>query len=134
MKDVTISFIKTILINTIKWILQYFNSQILVKYQVLVSMIEEKLSNLEVLKYNEDTMENISYYNLFFINQNKVRQLISWLRKCIQIWSNQINLSSFIFLLIYLFKGNKFFIFIFLFIINTFSIVFLYKRLIAFDK
>lgn len=119
MKDVTISFIKTILINTIKWILQYFNSQILVKYQVLVSMIEEKISNLEVLKYNEDTMENISYYNLFFINQNKVRQLISWLRKCIQIWSNQINLSSFIFLLIYLFKGNKFFIFIFLFIINT---------------
>jgi hypothetical protein len=118
-KDVTISFIKTILINTIKWILQYFNSQILVKYQVLVSMIEEKISNLEVLKYNEDTMENISYYNLFFINQNKVRQLISWLRKCIQIWSNQINLSSFIFLLIYLFKGNKFFIFIFLFIINT---------------
>lgn len=115
MKDVTISFIKTILINTIKWILQYFNSQILVKYQVLVSMIEEKISNLEVLKYNEDTMENISYYNLFFINQNKVRQLISWLRK----WSNQINLSSFIFLLIYLFKGNKFFIFIFLFIINT---------------
>lgn len=97
MKDVTISFIKTILINTIKWILQYFNSQILVKYQVLVSMIEEKLSNLEVLKYNEDTMENISYYNLFFINQNKVRQLICWLRKYIQIWSNQINLSSFIF-------------------------------------
>lgn len=119
MKDVTISFIKTILINTIKWILQYFNSQILVKYQVLVSMIEEKISNLEVLKYNEDTMENISYYNLFFINQNKVRQLISWLRKCIQIWSNQINLSSFIFLLIYLFKRNNFFIFIFLFIINT---------------
>jgi hypothetical protein len=95
MKDVTISFIKTILINTIKWILQYFNSQILVKYQVLVSMIEEKISNLEVLKYNEDTMENISYYNLFFINQNKVRQLISWLRKCIQIWSNQINFSLF---------------------------------------
>jgi hypothetical protein len=119
MKDVTISFIKTILINTIKWILQYFNSQILVKYQVLVSMIEEKISNLEVLKYNEDTMENITYYNLFFINQNKVRQLISWLRKCIQIWSNQINLSSFIFLLIYLFKRNNFFIFIFLFIINT---------------
>lgn len=82
-------------------------------------MIEEKISNLEVLKYNEDTMENISYYNLFFINQNKVRQLISWLRKCIQIWSNQINLSSFIFLLIYLFKRNNFFIFIFLFIINT---------------
>ena len=33
-------------------------------------MIEEKISDVEVLKYNEDIMESISYNNLFFINQN----------------------------------------------------------------